>query len=85
MEKVLCCLNGNNNLGAKHFSRTRHGYKETSVRIEEACAACYHSFYFVNNKSNLCNVSEGDCFLLCCQLLYCSRIIRTCDFLNNIS
>ena len=59
---MLCCLNGNNKLGAKHFSRTRHGYKEMSVCIEVARAVCYNSFYFVNNKSDLHNVSESDFF-----------------------
>ena len=31
--------------------------KETAVRLEVARPVCYNSFHFVNNKSDLCNVS----------------------------
>ena len=48
---------GDNNLDAITFFPHPSCYKEKAVRIEVARAVCYDSFYFVNNKSHLCNVS----------------------------
>ena len=43
--------------------------KETAVRLEVARPVCYNSFHFVNNKSDLCDVSV---IFFCFVVNFCS-------------
>ena len=57
-------------LSAINFFPHTSSYKESSVRIEVPLAVRYNSFYFVNNESDLYNVSEIFSALLSTSLLF---------------